>query len=210
MKMGKMVVTGMVVMGMAAVSGYAQDVPPKGPFGGAGPRAERRPEMRPRGGDRPGFNRMGMGSNEEMLFRLVRDPEVAKEIELAPEKAEAMKRVFEKVQQRQIDLQAELAKLHLRQTGEVAGLLSDRAKTADEAMKLLEEIGRTNLELSKLMVERILVVRENLTDAQIAKAREIAKKRMEKVREAMQNREGGRRNREGGENRPEGPRPNQG
>lgn len=151
---------------------------------------------------------MGMGSNEEMIFRLVRDPAVAKEIGITPEKAEVLKGALQKVQERQIDLQAELAKLHLRQTGEIAGLLSDRTKTADEAMKLLEEIGRINLEMSKLTIGRILAVREHLTDAQITKAREIAKERMEKVREAMQNREGGRRNREGGANRPERPRRN--
>ena len=103
MKIEKMVVTGMVLMGMAAGSGYAQDVPPQGPFGGAEPRAARRQEMRPRGGDRPGFNRMGMGSNEEMIFRLVRDPAVAKEIGITPEKAEVLKGALQKVQERQIE-----------------------------------------------------------------------------------------------------------
>ena len=74
-------------------------------------------------------------------------------------------------------------------------------------------MGRINTELSKLAVERILIVRENLDDAQIRKAREIGEERMKRMRENFRNRQGGegRRPREGrGEGRGDGKRHREG
>jgi len=149
----------------------------------------------------------------EMLFRMLQDPQVVKEIGLSDDKATALKEGFRKVQERQIDLQAELDKLNLQQTSQIAGLLGNRDSKADEALKTVEEMGRINTELSKLAVERILIVRENLDDAQIRKAREIGEERMKRMRENFRNRQGGegRRPREGrGEGRGDGKRHREG
>jgi hypothetical protein len=193
------ITAGLTLAMVLAGQGYAQEVPPNGPFGGAA--GERGREMRQHMGDRGGGNR-GIGGNE-MLFRFVQDPQMAKEIGLSDEKTKTLKAAFQKLQEKQIDLQAELAKLNLQQTGQVAGLLTDRNKNPDEALKLVEEMGKINTELSKLAIERILSIRENLTNEQIAKAREIAQDRMARMREEMMKREGreGGRPHEGGEGR---------
>jgi hypothetical protein len=208
-------VTAVVTMGMLlAGQGYAQEIPPNGPFGGAQGRGDPvagRREMRPRmAAERGGFGRGGANPQNEMLFRLIQDPQMAREIGLSDEKATALKDAFRKVREKQIDLQAELDKLNLRQTGEIAGLLADRAKKANEAIELVEEMGRVNTELSKLTVERILAIRENLTDDQIKKAHEkaneVAEARRTRIREAVRN----RAREDDGAARPEGRRPREG
>lgn len=198
-------ITAAMAMGLLlAGRGYAQEVPPGGPFGGAEPR-----EMRARPApERAGFARGGAGRQNEMLFRLLQEPQIVKELGLADEKYATLKEAFRKVQEKQIDLQAELDKLNLQQTGQIAGLLEDRGKRADAALKLVEEMGRVSTELSKLAIERILAVRENLTDDQIKKAREIGEERMQRMRENFRNRPGGAgdRPREGREGRDGGER----
>ena len=205
--------TAAVALGvLLAGQGYAQEIPPNGPFGG-GPGAAPRERRERQPGERAGFSRGGAGMQNEMLFRMLQDPQVVKEIGLSDDKATALKEGFRKVQERQIDLQAELDKLNLQQTSQIAGLLGNRDSKADEALKTVEEMGRINTELSKLAVERILIVRENLDDAQIRKAREIGEERMKRMRENFRNRQGGegRRPREGrGEGRGDGKRHREG
>ena len=58
-------------------------------------------------------------------------------------------------------------------------------------------MGRISTELSKLAIERILAVREHLTDDQIKKAREVGEARMARWREGMREGGEGRRMREG-------------
>lgn len=199
--------TAAVALGvLLAGQGYAQEIPPNGPFGG-GPGAAPRERRERQPGERGGFNRGGAGMQNEMLFRMLQDPQVVKEIGLSDEKSAALKEAFRKVQEKQIDLQAALDKLNLQQTGQIAGLLGDRGKQADEALKLVEEMGQINTELSKLAIERILAVREHLTDDQIKKAREVGEARMTRMRENFRNRQGGEGGREG---RREGDRPREG
>ncbi|NLF86090.1 MAG: hypothetical protein GX571_08295, partial [Lentisphaerae bacterium] len=183
--------TAAVALGvLLAGQGYAQEIPPNGPFGG-GPGAAPRERRERQPGERAGFSRGGAGMQNEMLFRMLQDPQVVKEIGLSDEKSAALKEAFRKVQEKQIDLQAALDKLNLQQTGQIAGLLGDRGKKADEAIKLVEEMGKINTELSKLAIERILAVREHLTDDQIKKAREVGEARMTRMRENIRNRQGG-------------------
>jgi len=199
--------TAAVALGvLLAGQGYAQEIPPNGPFGG-GPGAAPRERRERQPGERAGFSRGGAGMQNEMLFRMLQDPQVVKEIGLSDEKSAALKEAFRKVQEKQIDLQAALDKLNLQQTGQIAGLLGDRGKKADEAIKLVEEMGKINTELSKLAIERILAVREHLTDDQIKKAREVGEARMTRMRENIRNRQGGEGGREGGRPREGGARP---
>lgn len=207
MKPLKGMVAGLGLAALAAGIGYAQEVPPNGPFGGGrnegargeGARGERRQGMRERMGawNAAGRSGGGIGAGNEMLLRLIQDPQVVEAIGLTAEKAKGLKEAFVKVQEKQIDLQAELSKLNLQQTGLVAGLLADRTKNPDEAFKLVEEIGKVNTAISKLAIERMLAVRDHLTDEQIAKARDAGQKRMEEMRARLRE---GRPAREGGDN----------
>jgi hypothetical protein len=157
----------------------AQDPPREGPFGGGGA------EARMRAGRAAGGMFRGGGDGlerETMLCRMIAEPRVMEELGMAPEKAESLRSELNKLQERQIDLQAELQKLMLRQTDMVAGLLADRAKTPDETMKLVEEIGKVRTEIAKLTIERVLALRNHLTDEQIAKARAMMSTRLERLR----------------------------
>lgn len=136
-----------------------------------------------------------------MLFRLIGEQRMAAEIGLSKEQSEALRGDMRKLRERQIDLQAQLDKLTLRQADVVAGLLADRAKSTDEAKKLVDEIGAVRTDIAKLAIDRILIVRTHLTDAQIAKARELMKARMESMREGQK---------AGGPNLPKPPAPKPG
>ena len=81
-----MVATATVALGvLLAGAGYAQEIPPNGPFGGArGAGDAGRREMRGRlAAERGGINRGGAGMQSEMLFRMLQDPQVVKEIGLS-------------------------------------------------------------------------------------------------------------------------------
>ena len=102
---------GMVAgLGLAALmvgTGYTQDVPPNGPFGGArgeAARGERRQGMRERMGEwnAAGRSGAGIGAGNEMLLRLIQDPQVVEKIGLTAEKAKALKEAFIKVQEKQM------------------------------------------------------------------------------------------------------------
>ncbi len=187
-----------------ALGSFGQEIPPTGPFGGGGgggapERGERRQEMRERMGMRQQgtFMRDGAAGGNEMLIRLLQNPQTVAELGLGDEKAAALRDAFLKIQEKQIDLQAELAKLNLKQADLVASLLAERDKSAEETLKQVEAIGEINTALSKLAIDRILAIREHLTDDQIAKAREIANSRAEQMRERMRD-AGGRQRRPGG------------
>ena len=105
MKPLKGMVAGLGLAALAAGIGYAQEVPPNGPFGGGrgqDARGERRQGMRERMGEWNAAGRSGggIGAGNEMLLRLIQDPQVVEEIGLTAEKAKALKEAFVKVQEK--------------------------------------------------------------------------------------------------------------
>ena len=189
---------------LMAGTGPAQENPPGGPFGGArgggarGGGEGRRGQM---GQQRMGGGQWRGGDSNEMLAQLLQDPRVAQEIGLAEDKSKALQESLRTIREREIDMQAELAKLRLQQAGQVVSLLEDRAKAPGDALEIVEKIGLLNTGIAKLAVERIVAVRDNLTDDQIAKAREIARERIERRREMMNRERRPRDGREGGAGR---------
>ena len=90
------------------------------------------------------------------------------------------------------------------QTDAMAALMSDRTKDGEEVRKVAAELEAVQLKLFGLRVDRMLVVRDNLTDEQIKQASELVKKRFESRREEMMRRRG--RGPEGEGPRGRGPR----
>ncbi len=183
------------IMGFLAVSQLlaacltAQEAAPRGPFAGGAQGERQRSVVNRRGGGEM-REREGLG-RDTMFFRMVMDPRTATEIGLKAEVAAAMRAEMTKVQEKQIDLQAELRKLMLRQTDLVAGLLANREKDSAEALELVEEMGKVRTEIAKLAIERILVVRQHMTDEQIAGARRTMAERMKRRVGEVRARRGG-------------------
>ena len=171
-----MIATLLVAAGMVR----GQEVGPRGGFGeradGAGRERQGEERRRPEFAQR-GFNR------ETMLFRLLMDAEVLGDLGLEDEKAEAMREAMLKVQERQEELQAEMEVLNLRQADVMAGLMADRDNGGEEALEIVEQIGAQRTEIAKLTIARILILREHMTDEQIARARAMIQERVERFAE---------------------------
>ncbi len=83
------------------------------------------------------------------------------------------------------------------QTDAMAILMSDRTKNGDEVRKASAELEALQAKLFGLNVDRMLLVRDNLTDEQIKQSSELVKKRFEARREEMMRRRGARLDGEG-------------
>lgn len=194
---------------------------PEGVRGGAAGRPE---AMRGEMGSRPADPAMEALDREMGLTRLLGMGRAAEELGVSQETIQKIREQMQALREKEIDLQAQMQKLSLRQASLVSSLMSDRTRKPDESMQLVEEIGAVRTELAKMTIRRLLVVRENLTDEQILKGRELLQQRMERMRgeggrrgegdPALREREGGRRDdgatreREGG--RRDGERPRRG
>ncbi len=170
------VMTGMVIQSV----GFAQELGPRGAFGDEKRPVQaadqwRRARMQPRGMNR-----------ESILFRMLMDEGFVGQIGLTPDKAAGLRDGMRKVQETETGLQEELNKLLLRQADVMAGLMNDREKKDDEAMKLVYEIGALRTEIAKLAIARILILREFMSDDQIAKARDAMRERFERMRQSRE------------------------
>ena len=94
----------------------------------------------------------------------------------------------------------------------MASLMSDRTKNGDDVRKSIAEIEALQGKLFAINIDRMLLVRDNLTDEQIKQASELVKKRFESRRDEMMKRRGGEMGgrREGGRRGPEGKGPQPG
>ena len=162
---------------------------------------------------RPGFpppppNRRMMShpmeSRGPIFAKMLSDADFLKELNLPEDIAKTLTENLVKLNEKESNLQEKRRAAMRSQTELLAGLLSDRNKTAEEAKKVLEESEKCQKELSELMIDRLILIRDTLTDDQIKQASELVKKRFEERRKEFMNRHG--RNGEGPQRGPEGKR----
>ena len=192
----------------------AQDAPKEAAKGPEGPRGRggfARPERRMPGG--PG----GMGMERAMqaggpiFMRMLSRPEMMKELGLPEETVAKLTEGLKKLEEQEKALREERENLMKAQADLMASLMSDRTKNGDDVRKSIAEIEALQGKLFAINIDRMLLVRDNLTDEQIKQASELVKKRFESRRDEMMKRRGGEMGRrEGGRRGPEGRGPQPG
>lgn len=131
------------------------------------------------GGGPPRGGMSGMHGNKgAMLGRALQNPEIAEAIGLTEEQQDAIAEQMMDLQEKHIDLKAELEKSALQQ----ARLMMDESVDQAVLMEAVEETGRIRTALAKLKIEHLLFVRETLTPEQIDQIKERIHDRMHQRR----------------------------
>lgn len=161
--------------GPAEGAGAAPGRPPRGMFG------ERR--IMPGGG--------GPQASGLIFARMLSRPEFINGLGLPAEVVAKLTEGLKKIDDEEKALRDELNKLRSAQAEALASLMSDRTKTGDEIRESSKKIDELQSKLFGLGIDRMLLVRDNLTDEQIKQASEQVKKTFESRREEMMRRRGG-------------------
>lgn len=171
----------------AALTGFSMLFCISGAIAQDAPQPETRPI--PPGGRfvevrRPGgMSEQGIGS--PIFVRMLSKPEFLKELGIPEETAKKIIDSLGEIDERSKELLKEREEKMKKRTELVAGLMSDRAKTPEEARKAVADYSEVMTKLGELHIERMLVIRDNLTDEQINKASELVKANARKYREEM-------------------------
>ena len=202
----------------AAIIATAQDAPAPAPAPVApapearAPFPQRDMSMRP--------PRQMMGTDSGVMFaRMLARPEFVKNLGLPEEVAEKISTGLKEIDAKEKELMTKRMELLKAQTDMMAALMADRTKNGDEARKATADLEALQVQISSLNIDRMLLIRDNLSDDQIKQAREQVKKDFQNRREEMmkrrgQNGENGRGPRLNGDRGPRanngdrGPRPN--
>ena len=180
-----------------ALIATAQDAPAPQPAPEAAPPVPQREAlMRPR-------QMLGTDSNV-MFARMLSRPEFVKNLGLPEEVAEKVSSALKEIDSKEKEFQAKRMELLKAQTDMMAALMSDRTKTGEEARKAIADLEALQVQISSLNVDRMLVIRDNLSDEQIKQASEQVKKNFQSRREEMLKRRG----QNGGGDQNGQPRPN--
>ncbi len=152
----------------------------------------------------------GMGIERQLqaggpiFMRMLSRPEFIKGLGLPEETVTKLTEGLAKIDEQEKALREEREKLMKAQAEMMAALMSDRTKTGEEVRQSIAAIEALQGKLFSLNIDRMLVVRDNLTDEQIKQASELVKKRFESRRNEMMERRGRRVGPQGSEGK--GPR----
>lgn len=137
------------------------------------PRGERAARSFPMGGGAQG---------ESIFFRMLERPEFIEKIGLPEDKVKVIQEGFKKVAEAEAGLFRQRAELLKKNSEIMADFMSDRSKTPEVLEKAFAELEELQLKISKLSVERMVIIRDNLDADQIKKARESVKAKFEERR----------------------------
>lgn len=155
----------------------------------------------PRGerGPRAFMQAPGM-QNGIIFYRMLERPEFISKLGLPEEKVKALQEGFKKVADEEAELMKQRSELLKKNSELIAEFMSDRTKTAEVLETSFAELEAIQVKMSKLTVQRMIIIRDNLDEEQIKQARESVKTQFEERRkERMQ--------RFNGEQRANGERP---
>lgn len=151
-----------------------------------GPRGPRQGGMRQFGpGGRGREMQPGGGPSGPIFARMLSRPEFLAQLELPEETAKKIGEELAKIADEEKTLGDERGKLFRAQAEALTALMADRTKNGDDALKAVKDLESLSAKMSELNIKRMLVIRDNLTDEQIAKASELVKNRFMSRREEM-------------------------
>lgn len=136
-------------------------------------------------GGRPGMHgkqlRGGPGGEapEGAIARFIMNAKLAEEIGLTKEQVTSLRTTLDEMKKKEIDLRAEQEKGGIDQ----AKLMSETTLDEKAIMAAVEKSGKINIELAKLRVQQLLVIRKTLTAEQMEKVKAMIHQRMNKMKE---------------------------
>ena len=146
-------------------------------------------------GMREGGRRIMPGGGPQasgLIFaRMLSRPEFIQGLGLPEETVTKLTEGLKKIEEQEQAFREELDKLRRAQAEAIATLMSDRTKTGDEIRESAARIDELQGKIFGLGIDRMLLIRDNLTDEQIKQASELVKKNFEARREEMMKRRGG-------------------
>ncbi len=146
-------------------------------------------------GMREGGRRIMPGGGPQasgLIFaRMLSRPEFIQGLGLPEETVTKLTEGLKKIDEQERTLREDLDKLRRAQTEAMATLMSDRTKTGDEIREAAKKVDELQGKMFGLGIDRMLLIRDNLTDEQIKQASEQVKKNFESRREEMMKRRGG-------------------
>lgn len=133
----------------------------------------------------------GFQSSGLIFARMLSRPEFIQGLGLPEETVTKLTEGLKKIDEQEQAFRNELDQLRKAQAEAMAILMSDRTKTGDEIRESAAKIDELQGKLFGLGIDRMLLIRDNLTDEQIKQASEQVKKNFEARREEMMRRRGG-------------------
>jgi flagellar hook-basal body complex protein FliE len=120
----------------------------------------------------------------------VMNPEFMEKVGIHSGQAQKLKEEMEKIDTRLKALDEEIHAAALQQADIAKKVLVEPGKSTEELMKLVERIGTMRTEQAKLSTQILVVIRDNLTEAQRKKAHElITAEGQRRLKERMERRE---------------------
>jgi len=129
---------------------------------------------------------MGMGKQREggmmqeaMIGRIIKNPQIVKELGLSEEQLQKLKSSEEELRKQNDNLQQQLKEAGLEQ----ARKMTDQGTVDEEAVfAAVEKAGRINTEMAKARVKHMLLVKKTLTPEQTTKIREMMQRHIKQIR----------------------------
>ncbi|MGI6495228.1 MAG: hypothetical protein ACOX5G_03920 [Kiritimatiellia bacterium] len=135
------------------------------------------------GGDRMG----GMAFDQtDMLVRLATNPNTLEEIGVEAALREKLQFGLREIDNEQVELQAAIRRLQQQQQERIDGLFADRENDGTDLYAIVDQIIQHRHEVAKLPVKRLIYLRDNLTDDQLAKARTLIQERQAQMQQRME------------------------
>lgn len=161
---------------------------------------EKTPERK---GGFEGKNPAGMEMHHLRFAKHILSERCIKEAQINPDQVRRLKHEFEIIDKRMYDLGKEIGETSRQQAEVAVKVLTTPGSDPHEMIHMTEKIGNLRTEQAKLSVKVLLVIRDTLEPHQCAKVVELMKeerekmrRRMEFMRDKMQNRRGGPREEE--------------
>jgi hypothetical protein len=139
-------------------------------------------------GERPRISRSLNDGN--WVGKQVMNPEFMEKVGIHSGQAQKFKEEMEKIDARLKTLDEEIYAAALQQANIAKKVLAEPGRSTEELMSLVERIGAMRTEQAKLSTQILVVIRDNLTEAQRAKAHElITAEGRRRLKERMERRE---------------------
>lgn len=144
------------------------------------------PPTMPSRGARPFMQGPGM-QNTPLFYRMLERPEFISKLGLPEEKVKILQEGFKKIADEESELIKHRSELLKKNSELITEFMADRTKTPEVLEQSFAEIEALQVKMSKLSVDRMVIIRDNLDEEQIKNARESVKTQFEERRkERMQ------------------------
>jgi hypothetical protein len=137
--------------------------------------------------DRDTTRRQRVGINRDnWIAKRVTSKEFLEKVGIQGDQATKLKASMESIDKQSAKLSEDIKQAAIKQAEIAKKVLAEPGANVDEIMKIIEQIGKWRTEQAKLATQRLVVIRDNLTAEQRAKASAILMEEQKKGRETKE------------------------